>query len=719
MADIGVAPSAFADTSISNSTPPVAFVVAVWLGMSHDAILSGLRDGSIAPPFGAPPDWAPDWGTDGNSSGGNEGGGPSDAPDTGGGGSGGADPRPVTIDRATIRGWFTTLDPTLSASSFDQLWTNAGADDGSRANKLFGYLQRTLLGGSGESAVARTQAAAADASSVSAALSSWLAQPGHHAGVVSLAGKDGAELARLARTDVGYRYALAHLDPIALAGNRAIFAASNADGSLDRFDTDTGEANLTDAWLTDRAKMLAWKMRMDAHGDASSSSDEDWIFIDRTMRDSDGNPMKLQISGAGNSTRTNQVIFGANAPDGEMLKGGTGTDRIYGGTGDDIIRGNAGNDHLEGGRGDDLVMGGAGNDELVGGQGSDEMEGGSGADLLQGNSGDDTLAGGSGADRMEGGAGFDTYAIESGDGADTIVDSDGQGEIQLDGEVLGGATLLADGRYGSADGKAIYSLAGDIDAGRTLTISFYANANPGANDLPTNTVEIKNWKNGDLGIQLGGDGSGDTSTDAGSGDGSGSLNLPDPPVGTEPPLPPDQNPIVNTDWAGGGGGDGSGGSGADTGSASNGGGGAAADMAISPRAASAGVTPTAGIDSSSTVMNPPDIPILDVLGTSTPLVNAENLDAALRAFSSVPEAPDVTNSASAMAQPAIGVTVHDLSSAMLDFHDSGDFAIDHGGSEPLPPPMATLTSQGHETGISVTGGGTNVMSTNGMARRGA
>ncbi len=93
---------------------------------------------------------------------------------------------------------------------------------------------------------------------------------------------DGATLADLARTDVGYRYALAQLDSVALTGNRALFAGANVDGVLDRFDPDSGEVQLSDAWLADRGKFLAWKMAGDAGQSLGIDGDQNWTFIDRS-----------------------------------------------------------------------------------------------------------------------------------------------------------------------------------------------------------------------------------------------------------------------------------------------------------------------------------------------------------------------------------------------------------------------------------------------------
>ena len=54
-AGAGVAPT----TSGAGAVPPVAFVVAAWLGMPRAELLRGLREGWIAAPPGSPPGWTP------------------------------------------------------------------------------------------------------------------------------------------------------------------------------------------------------------------------------------------------------------------------------------------------------------------------------------------------------------------------------------------------------------------------------------------------------------------------------------------------------------------------------------------------------------------------------------------------------------------------------------------------------------------------------------
>ena len=57
----------------------------------------------------------------------------------------------------------------------------------------------------------------------------------------------------------------------------------------------------------------------------------------------------------------------------------TGTDPIYGGSGDDLLSGTNLGDVLYGGEGDDQINGGPGDDKLYGQAGNDSLTGGSGA----------------------------------------------------------------------------------------------------------------------------------------------------------------------------------------------------------------------------------------------------------------------------------------------------------------------------------------------------
>jgi Ca2+-binding RTX toxin-like protein len=83
-------------------------------------------------------------------------------------------------------------------------------------------------------------------------------------------------------------------------------------------------------------------------------------------------------------------------------------------------------DTLTGGARDDLLLGNAGDDNLTGGEGQDTLIGGANSD---------TLTGGGGKDQLIGGTGKDTYYVGAGD---TVIDSDGNGVINLNGVNLTG-----------------------------------------------------------------------------------------------------------------------------------------------------------------------------------------------------------------------------------------------------------------------------------------
>lgn len=95
--------------------------------------------------------------------------------------------------------------------------------------------------------------------------------------------------------------------------------------------------------------------------------------------------------------------------------------------------GQGGNDTFTGGRRADVMFAGAGNDSLSGGNGND---------MLHGGTGDDTLTGGAGNDWIHGGAGADRYEFSGDFGEDTLIDSDGNGSIWINGvEVTGGKKI--------------------------------------------------------------------------------------------------------------------------------------------------------------------------------------------------------------------------------------------------------------------------------------
>jgi Ca2+-binding RTX toxin-like protein len=658
----------------SNATPPVSYVSAVWLGMSPEDIDRGIADGVIAAPPGADATVATSTDTLSESS--------DTAPATS------LDPadkpqgKPLLVDRDRVRGILAVLDPALDDDAFDAIWTRAGDSDLDRSNAMVGFLTRALLGG--DAAGLSSSATTGDriASNI-AALDAFVSQQKGHAQVVELAGKSGDDLAALARSDPAYRYALLNLDSVAIVGNPSIDAARNIDGVLDRFDPNTGEQNVSDAWLDDRAKFLAWKLRSEAGDSMTVDGADSWTFVDRRGASPDGAPYELQVQASGDGGSANTVIFGADTVAGEILKGGSGTDRIYAGNGDDVLRGDGGGDHLEGGRGDDLLLGGAGNDDLSGDQGADEMDGGAGLDRLRGGAGDDVLTGGRGDDRLEGGAGHDVYVIDPGDGHDTVADSDGSGELRLDGHALTGASAHEGATWQSSDGRARYSFSGDATEGGTLTISYYG-VDAAAGAQPETVTTVTGWRNGDLGITLGDGSAGplDSFADAAAADTA-------PSNATIPLLP-------RPDGTSGSDGEGS------TWIEPT----AAADSAPSDSGTS---QPEAAADTTNEVADLfSQLSVHDAIAST--VVTHDALHAALDAWDGVAEAPDVMAAhpdADAGAS-SMGLTANDLASALADFHDDGQDLAEHALTAPTPASMPSslelLQTSGRAGGTQATGG---------------
>jgi Ca2+-binding RTX toxin-like protein len=82
----------------------------------------------------------------------------------------------------------------------------------------------------------------------------------------------------------------------------------------------------------------------------------------------------------------------------EVVKGGSGDDKLTGNTLANFFIGNAGNDTIRGGSGNDTIGGGEDMDSLYGDGGNDDITGDSSDDSLFGGAGDDTLNGGLGED---------------------------------------------------------------------------------------------------------------------------------------------------------------------------------------------------------------------------------------------------------------------------------------------------------------------------------
>ncbi len=117
---------------------------------------------------------------------------------------------------------------------------------------------------------------------------------------------------------------------------------------------------------------------------------------------------------------------------------------------------------------------------------NDLLLGNGGDDTLRGGRGDDVLIGGTGRDRLEGGQGRDLYLTDPGD---TIVDTDGLGEVRMGGQLVTGGRLV-EGQtdlYRSEDGRFTFRTE---EAGLRVT------------DTSGAEIRIQNFRSGGLGITL-------------------------------------------------------------------------------------------------------------------------------------------------------------------------------------------------------------------------
>jgi len=275
-----------------------------------------------------------------------------------------------------------------------------------------------------------------------------------------LAGRPSGQVAVLAKRDddtgLAVRYALRQLEPFAVVG--ADYSSARFPGGELELRSASSARGMSDKWIEARAKFLEALARYNAaNGDLSPRAIGGY-FEDR-QRD-----LRFGPTGAGFP----QYIFGADSAGLPLIGAGAG-DFLIGGAADDTVTAVGGNDYVEGGGGVDVINAGSGEDEVRGDAGNDELYGGDGNDRLYGGLDNDRLEGGKGNDRLEGGAGFDNYVYSAGDGHDTILDSDGSGQIVYKGRVLAGGQQVDKYSYEDAAGTR-YTLVGAPGTAQTLLI---------------------------------------------------------------------------------------------------------------------------------------------------------------------------------------------------------------------------------------------------------
>jgi Ca2+-binding RTX toxin-like protein len=131
---------------------------------------------------------------------------------------------------------------------------------------------------------------------------------------------------------------------------------------------------------------------------------------------------------------------------------------------------------------------------FIGQAGSDTFTGGNKDDVFFAGDGADTLDGGKGNDSLYGGNGQDTYKFSENFGLDTVVDADGNGVIELDGNPLDGGNKIGKGIWQNAGKTVIYTFEPGADGKGILQITRKGEVG--------NTIRVLNWQNNQMGIVL-------------------------------------------------------------------------------------------------------------------------------------------------------------------------------------------------------------------------
>jgi Ca2+-binding RTX toxin-like protein len=322
--------------------------------------------------------------------------------------------------------------------------------------------------------------------------------------VISLVGIDADLLANASKTDMAYRYALVNFNPFVITGNNSIYNSHTLNGELELYNSENTNG-LTDEYIDARSSMLQLVIERNLNDYANDYGYETTkTSLTRESRIYQDYQNNIVIAPDDNSLINRadtenplieRVIIGLNNETPELLIGADRDDYIFGQKGDDVLIGGKGADYLEGGEGNDYLYSG----ELINGQ------------LLE-----DNLA-----DILRGGKGNDSYYVGLGD---IIEDSDGQGTIYKGNQVIDISNLTP-----VTEGSSLFT---NNNNSNLLRLQL----------LPDSTLqaigsyfEIRNFKNGDFGIDLTGNAI-ESEFDFEIIGTNGNDNLPE----SEPPLP--ENP---------------------------------------------------------------------------------------------------------------------------------------------------------------------------------
>jgi len=119
-----------------------------------------------------------------------------------------------------------------------------------------------------------------------------------------------------------------------------------------------------------------------------------------------------------------------------------------------------------------------------------------GDDRLYGGAGADTLAGAAGDDYLDGGAGIDRYEVAA--GRDTIRDADGLGVVVFNGVTLGAFERVGTDLWRTTDQR--FTVARNAVAG--LAQLLIVDTTTGTLGIGQDRVDVQNWSMGQLGLTL-------------------------------------------------------------------------------------------------------------------------------------------------------------------------------------------------------------------------
>jgi Ca2+-binding RTX toxin-like protein len=245
---------------------------------------------------------------------------------------------------------------------------------------------------------------------------------------VNLARLSPGSLSEAAKVSAGYLYALEELNSFALIGDGSLY------GGLDFVD-------FSEKYLIDRASLLEDKL-LRAVNDYAVSDFGPHPFSSGPYA---GEPVHYVDIASGydvdvyaNAGLGTTIIFDADTNSGDPLQGSHHVDHIYGREGDDILQGVGGDDYLDGGQGTDV------------------------------------------------------YVYNSGDGFDTIFDSDGLGEIRFNGIALSGGAQTTTGANTWYDAALDIRYTLDTSQGNGLLTVTHGN----------DDLQVLDFQSGELGINL-------------------------------------------------------------------------------------------------------------------------------------------------------------------------------------------------------------------------